>query len=183
MITKSTTKLIVSMATAAAIFFSVNAKAQTLDASKFRFGIGLETGVPTGDSHDYSKFVLGGTARLQYGLSDKLALTFTTGYYNYFVKNSSYTYTAPYPDITLKARDLGVIPVKIGVKAFFAPGFYFSGETGAAFAVHPIFVNGGLNTNLVLSPGIGYASKSLDVGSRYEDFTNGNAVTESSVCG
>jgi hypothetical protein len=64
-----------------------------------------------------------------------------------------------------------MIPVKAGIKAFVGDGFYFSGEAGAGFEVHPIIAGGEKNTKLILSPGVGYASKSWDVGVRYENFS------------
>lgn len=57
------------------------------------------------------------------------------------------------------------MPVKIGAKAFFSPNMYFGAEAGAGFVTN----NG--NTKLILSPALGYASKSWDVSARYENFS------------
>ena len=162
---KTMTKMIAGAFTAAAIFIGTNVKAQTTPANTIRFGIGLEVGAPTGNAHDASKFELGGTARLQYGVSNDLALTLTSGYYNFFA--SQYAKD-------LGGRSLGMVPVKAGIKAFVGNGFYFSGEVGAGFEVHPIFEGGDKNTKLILSPGVGYATKSWDVGVRYENYSGQN---------
>jgi hypothetical protein len=61
---------------------------------------------------------------------------------------------------------LGIVPVKLGVKAFFSPNVYFGAEAGAGFET----ASGG-NTKLILSPALGYANKSWDVGVRYENFS------------
>lgn len=154
---KKLTKLAAAALTAVALFIGTNVKAQTTPASALRFGIGLEAGIPTGNIKDYSKFELGGTARLQYGLANNLALTLTSGYYNLFA-------TSDYKDIG--GKSIGIVPVKIGIKAFFADNLYFSAEGGAGFETKY-----DKNTKLLLSPGLGYASKSWDVGVRYENLS------------
>ncbi|HTD98305.1 MAG TPA: hypothetical protein VK668_03430 [Mucilaginibacter sp.] len=155
---KRTTKMMTIAVAAVGILFASNVKAQTVDANKFRLGIGVEAGIPTGgESHVASNFELGGTARLQYGASNNLAITLTSGYYNFF------------PDQALKdagGSSAGIIPVKAGVKAFFSQNLYFGGEAGAGFET-----NGLKDVKLLLTPGIGWASKSWDVGARYENFS------------
>jgi hypothetical protein len=161
---KTMTKIMAGAFTAVAIFIGSNVNAQTTPANKLRFGIGLETGIPTGDVHQYSKFELGGTARLQYGLTDNLALTLTSGYYNFFATNN----------VNQNGRDLGLIPVKAGIKAFFTNNLYFGAEAGAGFEVHPALEGGEKNTKLLLTPGVGFANKSWDVGVRYENLSGQN---------
>jgi len=170
---KNRIKLIAIAATAVTIFFASNVKAQTTPPSVWRFGVGIEGGIPTGNAHDISNFELGGTARLQYGLSKNLALTLTSGYYNFFGK----TYTTTFTDATstttvsVKGRSLGMIPVKAGVKGFFTDNLYIGGEVGAGFEVHSIVDGGEKDTKLILSPAIGWANKTWDVGVRYENFS------------
>ncbi|HWZ36664.1 MAG TPA: hypothetical protein VNW51_10910 [Mucilaginibacter sp.] len=157
---KKLTKLAAAVLTGVALFIGTNVNAQNAPASKLRFGLGLEAGVPTGNVHNTSNFELGGTARLQYGTSDHFALMLTSGYYNFFGK----TVSTPTGDI--KYSSLGVIPVKAGLKAFFSDNIYFSAEAGAGFEM-----NRTKNTKLILSPGLGWANKKWDVGVRYEDFS------------
>ncbi len=154
---KNSTKWIATVATAVAIFFSANVKAQTTPVSAWRLGFGIEGGIPTGSISDYSKFELGGTARLQYGLEKNLALTFTSGYYNFFADQAA-------KDVG--GKSIGIVPVKVGIKAFFAQNIYFGAEVGAGFETKY-----DKNTKLLLSPGIGYANKSWDVGVRYESLS------------
>lgn len=158
---KKLTKLAAAALTGVALFIGTNVKAQTTPASKLRFGIGLEAGAPTGNAHDGSNFELGGTARLQYGTSDHLALMLTSGYYNFFGKT-----IADVNGTEFKTSSQGIIPVKAGLKAFFSDNVYFSAEAGAGFEM-----NGAKNTKLILSPGLGWANQKWDVGVRYEDFS------------
>src|ERR1700712_5148613 len=147
---KKGTKLMAIAIAALAIFFTTNVKAQTVDKSAWRLGIGVEGGLPTGDIHSVSGFDLGGTLRLQYGIDKNVALTLTSGYYNFFGK----TYTATTVDpisgavstISVKASNFGVVPVKAGAKLFFNSPIYVSGEVGAGFET----VDGG-STRLLLS--------------------------------
>lgn len=153
---KNSTKLVAIALIAVTTLFATNVKAQ--DSNPWRLGIGIEGGVPTGNAHDISNFSLGGTARLQYGADKGLAWTLTSGYYNMFLKS-------PYKDIP-GAQDVGIVPVKIGLKAYFAPSIYFGAEAGAGFET-----TGAKDTKLILSPGIGWSSSSWDVGARYENFS------------
>jgi hypothetical protein len=156
---KNSTKWIASVATALAIFFATNVKAQTTDKSDWRLGIGVEGGIPTGDVSAHSKFELGGTARLQYGLDKNVALTLTSGYYNFFLNQAGKD---------LGGKDIGLVPVKVGAKFFFNSPIYVGGEAGAGFITN---ANTDGKTKLLLSPALGWANKSWDVGVRYENIS------------
>ncbi len=166
---KRTTKFLATAATAVAIFFATNVKAQTITPNALRFGFGVEGGLPTGNAHDYSNFELGGTARLQYGVSKNVAVTLTSGYYNFFGKSE--------PGTDLKYQSLGMVPIKAGIKAFLTSGFYVGGEVGAGIETKTFLPQGvdenfiSKDTKLILSPGIGYATKHFDVGLRYENYS------------
>jgi hypothetical protein len=166
---KKLSNLVAAAAVAAAIFFGSNVKAQTIVPNAWSFGIGVEGGLPTGWAHDYSNLELGGTARIQYGLSQNFALTLTSGYYNFFGKATGVT--------GVDYSSMGMVPVKAGFKAFVNSGFYFSGEAGAGFETKAFEAAGaGITTDpketkLILSPGLGWANKSWDVGLRYENYS------------
>jgi hypothetical protein len=158
---KKITNLMAIAATTVVVFFCSNAKAQTTapnNPTPWRLGIGLETGL-TDATQNYSKFELGGTARLQYDTKGPVSFMLTSGYYNLFAKNYS-------------GKDIGIVPVKLGAKIFFSPKWYFSGEAGAGFETREDINTGKKDTKLILSPGIGYASHcGLDVGLRYENLS------------
>jgi hypothetical protein len=156
---KKSTRLVAAALVAGALFIGNNVKAQTTPANPWRFGIGLEAGAPTGNAHTISNFELGGTARLQYDASSNFDWTLTSGYYNMFGKDVP-------GSTTLKYSSLGIVPLKLGIKAFFAPQVYFGAEAGAGFET----VSGG-NTKLLLSPGLGWANKTWDINARYENFS------------
>jgi hypothetical protein len=155
---KKASNLLASAIVAAAIFFGSSAKAQTTTTapSPWRLGFGIEGGIPTGSIHDFSKFELGGTARLQYDLSSNSDLTLTSGYYSFIA----------HPD-GFKAQ--GVVPVKVGIKYFFTQNVYVAGEAGAGLET-----NYAKNTKLLLSPGLGWANDHWDVGVRYESLSGQN---------
>jgi hypothetical protein len=162
---KKSSKLIAAAFTFAVLFFASNVKAQTTTApSQWRLGVGLEAGIPTGAANNFSNFELGGTARLQYDASAHFAWTLTSGYYNMFGKDVSVP--TPSGTITAKAADLGIVPVKLGIKTFFASNLYFGAEAGAGFET-----NTGGSTKLILAPTLGFANKTWDVGVRYENFS------------
>lgn len=123
----------------------------------FKLGIGANAGYVFDDAFGLA---LGADVRLQYNLSQRTSLTLTTGFTNFFKDE------AP--------KDLGFIPVKAGFKGFiWEDRFYLLGEVGAGFAV----TNDYDQTTLILSPGVGYASKYIDLSLRYEyynDFPKAN---------
>ncbi|MDB5031938.1 hypothetical protein [Mucilaginibacter sp.] len=166
---KKLTKLAAAALTGVALLIGSNVKAQIITPNKLRFGVGVEGGLVTGNAHNYSNTELGGTARLQYGLSNNLALTLTSGYYNFFGKQQ--------PNSTVNYQSLGMVPIKGGIKAFFTPNLYFGAEVGAGIETKT-FLPQGVNqdfvakdTKLIVSPALGYASKHWDVGVRYENFS------------
>jgi hypothetical protein len=155
---KKLTKLAAAAITGVALFIGTNANAQS--DSKLRFGIGAEVGVPTGNASNGSNIYAGITPRLQYGADEGLAWTLTSGFYNFFGKNVNVGST------TVKVSDVGMVPVKLGIKGFFAQNLYFGAEAGAGFET----VKNG-NTKLIVSPGLGFANQKWDISARYENFS------------
>ncbi|MBS7563064.1 hypothetical protein KHS38_01490 [Mucilaginibacter sp. Bleaf8] len=175
---KHISKIIAVASFAVATMFASNVKAQsTTPPNAWRFGIGIEGGVPTGNAHDISNAMLGGTARLQYGVANNVALTLTSGYYNMFGKDAV---KLPGDNNDYKFKSLGMVPLKAGIKAYAGGGFYFSAEVGAGFETSgfgdvkndPIPEEAyKKNTKLILAPGLGYSWSNVDLGVRYENFS------------
>jgi hypothetical protein len=157
--TMKKTSILIATAFTAALFFTSQVKAQTTNSSPLRLGIGVEAGIPSGSIA--SDFEVGGTLRLQYDLAPDFALTFTSGYYDFLGKDVT-TVVGTY-----KSEDIGIVPVKVGMKSFFAPNFYVGAEIGAGFET----ISDG-HTKLILSPALGWANKTWDVGFRYENFSS-----------
>jgi len=159
---KKITNLLAAATVAVAIFFASSVQAQTTPATSanpnpWRLGFGIEGGIPTGDAHPSSGFELGGSARLQYDLTSSVALTLTSGYTNFFIKDQ-YRDGGP--------SNIGIVPAKLGIKWFFVPGIYLAGEAGAGFET-----NTGGNTKLILSPAVGWANKHWDLGVNYTNYS------------
>jgi hypothetical protein len=156
--------LLPSILTIITIAFTITINAQEKEQNYdqgFRLGFGISGGLPLDDPYDFN---LGADARLQYDLSKKYSLTFTTGFSNMFVSGDN--------------NDLGYIPAKAGFKAFILKDqLYLMGEVGAAFAV----TNGYDKTSLLLSPTIGYATSAIDISLRYEHFNDFPVQNGSSV--
>ncbi|NMH29306.1 hypothetical protein [Flavobacterium silvaticum] len=122
----------------------------------FRLGFGVSPGYVFDDPYG---FALGGDVRLQYDFSKRYSVTLTTGYDHFFADDYN----------NIPTRDLGMIPVKAGFKAFFwEDQFYVMGEAGAAIPV----TKGYDDVSAVLSPSIGWANKSFDLSLRYEYYSD-----------
>jgi len=143
-----------------------NAKAQSVAEGKFRFGIGVDGLLPLGNLSNFENFGLGVTPRLQYGIGNNTALTFTSGFYHFFPKTVIIPTGALGETTGTVKFDLDIVPVKVGIKQFISKDFYIDGEAGAGFEVE----KGGGRVKLILSPAVGYASKHWDVSARYEGF-------------
>lgn len=128
----------------------------------FRLGFGLNGGYVFEEGYGAA---LGADVRLQYDLSQRTSLTFTTGFTNLFVDGED--------------TDLGFIPAKLGFKGFiWEDQFYLLGEAGAGIPVTHTDIHE--DTTLILAPGIGWVpSKYIDLSLRYEYYNawkdvNGN---------
>ena len=157
---KTLSKLITLTFTASVLLFTSDLKAQTTPANAFRLSIGADAGLPTGNLRIESNFVLGGTIRLHYGISDNFAVTLTSGADHFFSKTL--------PGTTFKYNSFGIIPIKAGIKEFFVPNIYFAAEAGVGFEQVD---SGHANAKLILSPALGYADKHWDFGIRYENYS------------
>lgn len=153
------------------LFIGVTASAQNAIDSYdqgFRLGFGINAGYVLDDPFD---FALGGDVRLQYDLTKRYSLTLTTGFTNFFVGD--------------EGSDFGFIPVKAGFKAFvWEDRFYLLGEAGAAFAVtNRESYKGTESTSFLIAPGIGYATKYVDLSLRYEHYTDFPVVNNNNTFG
>jgi len=160
---KTLSKLTVAALIVAALFFTTNVKAQTTPANALRFNLGLDAGIPTGNLTISSNFVLGGTARLQYGVTNNFAITLTSGADHFFSKDI--------PGTNMPYNSFGIIPIKAGIKDFFVPNLYFGVEGGVGIEQVD---SGPANTKLLLSPAVGWGNKLWDIGIRYDNYSGQN---------
>jgi hypothetical protein len=115
----------------------------------FRLGFALNGGIPMNNNFDFS---MGADARLQYNITPKTSVVGTTGYTHFFDGG---------------APDSGFIPLKFGFKRFLSNQFYALGEIGAG-----VGVTSGMGTTFIWAPGIGVATKNIDVSLRYENYNH-----------
>jgi hypothetical protein len=160
---KRTTNFVATAVAAVAMFIGVNsASAQTNerpDSQAWRLGVGVSAGLPTNDAYNIA---LGGDLRLQKDFFSNISATLSAGYTNFSIKDEAKVPGFP--------TSVGYIPVKAGIKIFPTERFYISGEVGAGFGTDK-----GQGTALVYAPGIGLGfNNGLDVGVRYEGFTQDN---------
>ncbi|MBS1531196.1 MAG: hypothetical protein JSU01_12895 [Bacteroidetes bacterium] len=147
------------------VFVPLKTWAQTTPANAWRLGLGVDAGVPTGSATIGANFILGGNARLQYGINNNFALTLTAGADHFFTKMI--------PGANTRYQGYGVIPLKAGIKWFFAPGIYFGGEVG--FAEEASSTKFG-PSRFDWTPGLGWANSHWDISGRYENFSgNGDS--------
>ncbi|GAB3936450.1 hypothetical protein [Mucilaginibacter myungsuensis] len=139
--------------------------ANTSSDSRWRLGIGVEATVPTSNYLKYTTgFGMGITPRLQYAIGECSALTFTSGYYNFFGKRHiEYNFSATGYTFREVSDAKGIVPVKLGIKTFLSSKIYVAGEAGAAFET---FKYG--NTKADLAASVGYAKNAWDIGAKYE---------------
>lgn len=109
-----------------------------------RLGYGFNGGIPLQNYY----LAAGIDGRFQYDISLKTSLIATTGYTHFFSK---------------EIPNLGFIPAKAGFKSHIGEQIYVLGEIGAAFSVT------GQGISPVWNPGIGIATKHVDISLRYEN--------------
>jgi hypothetical protein len=126
------------------LLFTSNSQAQK-KVGDIRLGMGLNGGIPMNTTFQYS---LGPDIRLQYDMSLKTSLLATTGYTHLFNNDTG---------------DLGFVPAKLGFKSYFGDQLYVLGEVGAAIGLHQ-----NMGTSFLWAPGVGVATKHIDISLRYE---------------
>jgi hypothetical protein len=157
---KTLKKILAMASTVAVLSVAGHVNAQTTPAGAFRFSVGVDAGIPTGNLTIGSNFVLGGTIRGHYGLSNNFALTLTSGADHFFSKIN--------PATGKKFDSFGIIPVKAGFKEFVVPNIYVAAEAGAAVEETD---TGAGNTKFLVSPSVGWANTHWDIGVRYDNYT------------
>lgn len=145
-------KLILSLAI---VMITVAASAQDLEGFKVQAGINLAIPVL---NLGFSSIGAGVDLSGIYGITEKVALTGDVGYTSLFGKNN--------------IGNLGLVPVRVGVRYFTSENFYIAGKGGLIFTT-----NGGGYSAAAYSAGVGYMlSPSLDLGASYDGYSkNGSA--------
>lgn len=135
---------------------SVQAQDNMSSSSKpFMIGIGVDAGLPIGKAGDVYSFIIGGSLQGEYKVASDLGLTLNAGYKSWSVKKSL---TGAGVSSTF-----GFVPILAGIKYYFTPAVYGSGQLGITFSTE----SGG-GSAFTYAPGIGFQiSKNFDILAKY----------------
>lgn len=142
-----------TVAVIAILFLAARSNAQ----SGWRMGLALNAGHATNEIYG---FTLGADFRLQKNLGDK----------NFFILTSGITH---FFDTEKTLDGFSYVPLKAGIKSFFAKHFYITGEAGVGFGL-----NKGSDPSFLWAPSLGYSGKKVDVSIKYEDFNEQKYVKQ-----
>jgi hypothetical protein len=151
---------------------SISAFAQSSSSTQAgKFSIGFEAGLPVGEASNVSNLVIGGSLKYDQPIADKTFITGSVGY-------NKFIYKSEFKD----AGSFYAIPVKVGIKAFFAQSFYGEAQIGAAFVTQTVQGYSYHTTAFAYSPGIGYVlGGGLDLGVRYEGWSKDGTTSQVSA--
>ena len=135
--------------------FSVNAQKN----NNVKFSLGAELGVPTGNLNTLYSVAIGATAQADIKIDKDAALTFNTGIIQYVGKKIRNT--------DFKYRSEALIPLLVGIKYYFTPMVYGSGQLGTSISTAQ---NGGSTFTYI--PGVGYKfDEKLDLLVKYTGYS------------
>lgn len=126
--------------------------------SPVRMGIAINMG---GTLKAPERLGAGLDLRLQKSLGSGISGIATTGYYRFFKPDKG-------------SRDIGLVPLKAGLKYFPARNVYAAAEVGVGIATQH-----GQETSFVFSPSVGLAfAQGFDISMKYENFTTYNGYLQ-----
>ena len=167
------------------------AKAQTTTATPasstrtnqaIRLSIGPDAGFPVGTLSDTHNWNLGGSIQADFPIATGLDVTANAGFNNFFGK--TYNTGLLGGPSTVKAPNIDLIPVKVGLKYFPVENFYVQGEAGASFIANKNKIGADQSAAFTYAPQIGVLfpvgnKNYIDAGIRYESntkfYTNGSS--------
>ncbi len=116
------------------ICFTLGAKAQySAVPDTARLSIGIDGALTSGGFKDQYKGGIGASIQYDLPLSEHLYVTGNVGYLNLFANNSS---SNPNYIVNVKSSNMGVAPIKVGLKLFIIRTFYIQGEAGEALLLN-----------------------------------------------
>lgn len=143
---------------------SMSSLAQKKSDGNGKFSIGVEAGIPVGTTSDAYNFAIGGSLKYDMPIATGTDFTVSAGYTSFMGKTV----------LGFKIPAAGFVPLKAGIKYWFADAFYGEAQLGAAFSTQ----SGG-GTAFAYSPGIGYKfSDVVDLGVRYEAWSHNGTVSQ-----
>lgn len=145
--------------------FYQNAHAQ--DKSPIQFGIQGDAIMIAEEFNaiDDSYFFVGGTAYLQFNISDKLGVTFTSGYQHNLASQGN------------GGLSFGLIPLQGGIKFYPTKSFFLGAEVGGHIFRATLAGESATETYFSFAPGLGFSGDNFEIGARYQAINLGDNLT------
>jgi hypothetical protein len=134
-------------------FITVNA--QSNSDQSFVFAAGVNLGLPVGNFHTGWSFGVGAELQGEYKFNDQFSGVVSGGYSQFFGKS------IPFFDTTIKAPNIGLIPILVGVRFYPSTNFFVGMKLG-----YGLFTNTGSssgNSGFDYCPQVGYNADQFQV--------------------
>ena len=144
----------------------------TTKAQHYNIAVGPEFNIPSGNSSNVSTIGLAAAVKAEIGLSPMFGLTVNASYANFFGQEY----------FGIRTPRETSVPLKAGFKYYTSTNFYVEGQIGTN-----VPLSGNADLGFVWSPGIGSyinlrnTDNKLDVGLRYEGWSNSRNITSTST--
>ena len=161
-------KVILSATILTLSVLSAYAQKESAETNSFKFSVGIEGGLPTGDLKTFSSFGIGGSIQGDYKVAENFALTLNAGYISFSGKTVSVL------GESFKYPALNIIPVLVGGKYYFTESVYGSAQVGLSF----VSTKGESSSSaFTYAPGIGfYVSPNFDLLLKYQAATKSGST-------
>ena len=141
---------------------SLSASAQV--NKNVKFSLGGELGALTGNLNTVYSLAAGATVQADVAIDKDAAITFNAGVVEFIGKKIN--------NSNLKYRSVATIPLLVGVKYYFTPVVYGSGQLGTT-----IFTNTGGGSKFTYIPGIGFKlDKNIDLLVKYTGLSDAGGI-------
>ncbi len=152
-------KKILIAAVVTAISFSVNAQA----GKNLLFSLGGELGAVTGNLNTFYSIAAGATAQADIAIDNDAAITLNAGIIELIGKKINSQF---------KNRSVATIPLLVGVKYYFTPVVYGSGQLGTT-----VFTNAGGESRFTYVPGLGFKlDRNIDLLVKYTGLSDAGGI-------
>jgi hypothetical protein len=151
------------------IIFAVCITVVTLSANaqvgkNVKFSLGGELGALTGNLNTVYSLAAGATAQADIAIDKDAAITFNAGVVEFIGKKIN--------NSNLKYRSIATVPLLVGVKYYFTPVVYGSGQLGTT-----VFTSTGGGSKFTYIPGIGFKlDKNIDLLVKYTGLSDAGGI-------
>lgn len=157
-------KIFTMFSVVASSFLITSANAQLkkeIKSNKSRISFGVETGIPSGNFNNTAKWNLGGSVQTDLNISKNVLYLTANAGFNYFYGEKG------------SKGDIGMLPVKVGLKYMPTSFFYIQGEAGVSFVTNAKDIESTHSTAFTYAPQTGFLillgkGNFIDAGIRYE---------------